>query len=136
MGLLIALIFLIQQWQLSSLQSQWTAIEPKVKELDLQQQQIKKFRPWFDESFRSLTILRRLTEAFPEDGVVSARTLEIREPSAVICSGVARNNAALLKWLDQLNGIKEISNVNVQVHGQAPLQFTCNFQWEGGNNGN
>src|SRR5207244_9408105 len=76
---LIAGAFVIQQWQLSRLRSQWSAIAPKVTELDNLQQQIRKFRPWFDDSLRSLSILRRLTEAFPEDGVVSIKTLEIRE---------------------------------------------------------
>ena len=45
------------------------------------QQQIRKFRPWFDDSFRNLTILRKITEAFPEEGDVTAKTLEIRDLS-------------------------------------------------------
>lgn len=137
-ALLIALAFLIQQWQLSRLQSKWTAMRPTVDELDHLQQQIKRFRPWFDDSFRSLSILRKLTEAFPEDGVVSARTLEIRGVSSVTCSGVARDQQAFLKMLDQLRATREIGNVNVdQVRGQQPMQFTFNFLWrEGGANAN
>src|SRR5207237_3284980 len=67
-ALLVAGAFLVQQWQLSNLRSQWTAMSPTVTELDDLQQQIRKFRPWFDESFRNLSILRKVTEAFPEDG--------------------------------------------------------------------
>src|SRR5262249_44815020 len=70
--------FAVQQWQLSRLQGLWTAMEPKVKELESLQQQIRKYRPWFDNSFQNLSILRKLTEAFPEDGAVSAKTVEIR----------------------------------------------------------
>jgi hypothetical protein len=136
--LLVGGAFAIQQWQLSRLRTRWARMEPKVRELDEMQQQIKRFRPWFDESVRSLTILRKLTEAFPEDGVVSAKTVEIRELSSVTCSGAARDNQALLKMLDQLRATKEVSNLKVdQIRGKTPLQFTFNFHWgEGGGDAN
>jgi hypothetical protein len=128
--------FLIQQWQLSRLQSKWAAMEPRVKEIEEMQQQIKRYRPWFDESCRSLSILRRVTEAFPEDGVVSAKTLEIHEPSTVTCSGVARDNQAFLKMLDQLRATRQVANLKVdQLRGKTPLQFTLNFQWSEGGRG-
>jgi len=122
--------FLAQQWQLSRYQSRWAAIGPKVKELETIQQQIKKCRPWFDESCRSLVILRKLTEAFPAEGVVSAKSVEIRDLSLVSCSGTARDTPAFLKMLDQLRRAKEIANLKVdQIRGKTPLQFTFNFQW-------
>jgi hypothetical protein len=128
--LLVGGAFGFQQWQLSRLEAQWTAMEPKVKDLEALQQKIKTFRPWFDDSFRSLTILRKLTEAFPEDGVVTAKTLEIRDLSSVTCSGVARDNQAFLKMLDRLRATKEISDLKVdQVRGKTPMQFTFNFHW-------
>ena len=128
--LLLAGVFLFQQWQLSRLQSRWSDMETKVKEIEALQFQIKKFRPWFDDSFRNLSILRRVTEAFPEDGVVSAKTLEIRERSSVTCSGVARDNQAFLKMLDQLRATREVADLKVdQVRGKTPLQFTFNFHW-------
>jgi len=131
-ALLVASLFLIQQWQLSRWRGQWSAIDRKVTELDGLQVQIKQFRPWFDESFRSLSILRRLTEAFPEDGVVAAKTVEIRDQTDVTCSGTARDSQALLKTLDQLRGAKEIFDVKVdQIRGKSPLQFTFNFHWGG-----
>ena len=136
--LLVGGAFLVQQWQLSRLQAHWALMAPKVRELEDMQQQIKRFRPWFDESVRSLTILRKITEAFPEDGVVSAKTLEIRDLSSVTCSGVARDNQALLKVLDQLRATKDIGNLKVdQIRGKTPLQFTFNFHWgEGGGDAN
>lgn len=135
--LLVTGAFLVQEWQLSRLQSRWRAMQPKVRELDAMQQRIKQFRPWFDDSFRGLSILRRVTEAFPEDGAVSAKTLEIRDLSAVSCSGVARDNPAFLKMLDQLRAARnEVNNLKVdQVRGKTPLQFTLNFQWGGGEGG-
>jgi len=127
---------LIQHWQLARLNSQWARMEKQVHELDDMQQQIRRFRPWFDESFQSLSILRRLTEAFPAEGVVSAKTVEIRESSTVTCSGVALDNQAFLKMLDQLRASKEVGEVKVdQVRGKTPLQFTLNFQWGKGGPG-
>jgi hypothetical protein len=133
-ALLVVGAFAAQQWQLSKLSSEWAKLEPRVKELDDMQQQIRKYRSWFDESFGSLAILRKVTEAFPTEGVVTAKTLEIRNQSSVTCSGTATDNQAFLKVLDQLRAAKEISNLKVdQVRGKTPLQFTFNFQWgEGG----
>jgi hypothetical protein len=131
---LLLLTFLVQGYRLSKLQSRWDTMSPRVTELEAMQQQIKKFRPWFDNSFRSLTILRKLTEAFPVDGVVTAKTLEIRNQSQVTCSGVARDNQALFKMLDQLRGTKEVADVKMeQIRGKSPLQFNFNYRWvEGG----
>ena len=47
------------------------------------QDKIKQYRPWFDESISGLSILRRLTESFPQDGSVTAKTLEIRDLNLV-----------------------------------------------------
>ena len=129
-ALIAAAPFLFQQWQLSQLRSAWATLAPQTAELDNLQQQIRRFRPWFDESRGSLSILRRLTEAFPEDGAVTAKTLEIREAANVNCSGVARDNAALLKTLDRLRATREVGEVKVdQIRGKAPLQFSFNFHW-------
>lgn len=129
-ALITAILFVSQQWQLSKLRSEWAALAPQAAELENLQQQIRRFRPWFDESRGSLSILRRLTEAFPEDGAVTAKTLEIRDLANVTCSGVARDNAALLKTLDRLRATREVGEVKVdQIRGKAPLQFSFNFHW-------
>jgi Tfp pilus assembly protein PilN len=127
---IIALAFLIQQWQLTYWNSKWLGMKTRVAELEALQQQIKRFRPWFDESFRSLSILKRLTEAFPEDGAVTAKSVEIREAAVVTCTGTARDHQALLRTLDSLRAMKEIDAVQVeQMRGQVPMQFTFNFRW-------
>jgi len=125
--------FAVQQWQLSHLRAQSNSMASTVADLEEMQQQIRKFRPWFDESFRSLSILRKVTEAFPEDGVVSAKSFEIRDMNSVTCSGIARDNGAFLRLHDQLRGTKEITDLKVdQVKGKTPMQFTFNFRWEPG----
>lgn len=111
---------------------------PKVSEVENMQQQIQRYRPWFDESFRSLAILRQLAEAFPEDGSVSAKSIETRDLATITCSGTARNSQALLKMRDQLSAARSVSEVHIdQTRGTSPLQFTFNFHWKaGGDNGN
>jgi hypothetical protein len=123
-------LFAWQQYRLSSLRSEWQQMKPKVTELDALTAQIRQFRPWYDESLTSLGILRRVTEAFPEDGVVTAKTLDIRNQSVVNVSGTARDNPALLRTLDQLRAAKEVRDVKVdQIRGKTPMQFTFNFHW-------
>ena len=132
--LCVCFAFLIQQWRISTRETEWKTMEAQVKSLETSQQQIKRFRPWFDESYRTLSILRRLTEAFPEDGSVSAKSVEIRDPAVVTCSAVARDTQAYLHLLDKLRATRGISSVNFeQVRGQSPVQFSFNFQWEGEN---
>ncbi len=130
--------FAVQQYQLSKLRSQWDGMSAKVRELDEMQTLIRRFRPWFDTTFRNLTMLRKVTEAFPEEGVVTAKSLEIRDVSAVSCSGVANDNQALLKMLEQLRASKDVRDLKVDnIRGKTPLQFTFNFHWgEGGGDGN
>ena len=127
---LVTSAFLVQQWQLVRLRSQWSKMSAKAAELDGMQQQIRQYRPWFDDSFRCLSILRQLTTAFPDDGVVSAKTVEIRDMNSVTCTGVAGDNAALLKMLSQLRAAADVSGLKVdQIRGKSPIQFTFNFHW-------
>lgn len=128
--LVVAGLFTWQQWHLSQLRDRWSGMSAKVTEIENLQTQIKRFRPWFDDSYGTLSILRRVTEAFPEDGSVSAKSIEIRDLSVVTCSGTARDNTALLKTLDRLRATREIGEVKVdQIRGKSPLQFTFNFRW-------
>jgi hypothetical protein len=130
-GMVLLLGFLVQQVQLWRWQSKWKAVSSRVYELEDMQSQIRRYRPWFDESIRSLSILKRLTEAFPEDGAVSAKTVEMRDSSQVTCHGTARDRQALLRVLEKLGGGEEVNNVKVeQIRGKTPLEFTFSFQWK------
>jgi hypothetical protein len=126
-------LFLFQQIELIALRSQWARMSAKVTELDGLQQQIRQYRPWFDDSFRSLSILKQLTLAFPEDGVVTAKTVEIHEGNVVTCSGTAQNNAALLRTLNQLRSAEGVTELKVeQIRGKSPVQFTFDFHFGNG----
>lgn len=140
-GGVVALVvgaFLIQQIILWRYQSRWAAIKTQVQELETTQTKIKQYRPWFDESGRSLSILKQLTQAFPEDGVVTAKTVEIREPNLVTCTGTAKDNASLLGMLDRLRKAGNVADLKVnRIQGKSPMQFTFDFRWvEGGAHAN
>ena len=130
---LVGGLFLFQEVQLLWLRSRWSAMSARVTELDGIQQQIQKYRPWFDDSFRSLSILRQLTKAFPENGAVTAKSVEIRDGNVVTCSGTASDNAALLRMLSQLRAADGVTDLKVdQIRGKSPMQFTFDFHWNQG----
>jgi hypothetical protein len=135
---LVVLAFLIQQIVLWRYQSRWDGMKAKVAALESTQGKIKQFRPWFDESVRSLSILRQLTQAFPEDGMVTAKTVEIRDANVVTCTGTAKDNASLLRTLDKLRQAGNVADLKVnRIQGKTPLQFTFDFRWvEGGAHAN
>jgi hypothetical protein len=132
--LIVGAMFGFQQWQLMRLGSQWNVMAVRVKELEKVTEQIHQFRPWYDESARALVILRQLTQAFPETGVVTAKTVEIRELNAVTCTGVARDNQELAKTMDRLSATAGISEFHRgPIRGKSPIQFTFDYRWsEGG----
>jgi hypothetical protein len=126
-------LFFVQQIQLWRLHSQWSAMEVKVAELQGVQDRIRQFQPWYDGTFRDLAILRQLSVAFPEDGIVTAKSIEIQNNNTVSCSGTAQNNAALLATLGRLSGAEGVSNLKVDlIHGKSPMQFTFDFQYGNG----
>lgn len=130
---LIALIcaFAWQEYEAWRLRDQWLRIKPQVDELDGLQARIREFRPWHDASYRVLRILRLVTDVFPENGTVTAKSFEIRNQSAVTVTGITRDNTALLTSLDKLRQRPEISNLKIeQIRGKSPAQFTFTFHVE------
>lgn len=129
-------MFIWQESQLLYWRGQSKRIEPRVKVVEAAENQIKTYRPWFDESAPALRILRQLTEAFPETGVVTAKTIQVRNLSEVTCSGVARDNQSYRRMLDQLGAAKCVVT-DQSLRGQSPsMQFTFTLRWEGDANGN
>jgi hypothetical protein len=137
-ALIVVGLFGYQQVQLLWLRSQWLRMSAKVQDLEGLQKQIGQYRPWFDESYQSLSILKQVTMAFPEDGVVTAKTIDIRDGNAVNCSGNARDQAAFLKMCAQLRAADHVRELKVDsIRGKTPMQFTFAFKWnEGGGHEN
>lgn len=121
-----------QEYRLWSLRSEWGAMAVQVKDLEAIQGRVREYRPWYDTTFRNLTIMRRVVECFPENGSVTAKTFEIHSPATVSVTGTARDNASLLRTLDQLRQAKEIQGLKIeQIRGKTPAQFTFTFRWVG-----
>ncbi len=132
-AVVVALLFLFQQIELWHYRSQWSQMSAKVSDLQHVQDQIQQFRPWYDETYRSLAILRKLTLAFPEDGSVTAKSIEIRDGNQINLSGTARDNSALLAMQARLRAADGVSELKVdQIRGKAPIQFTFDFQYGNG----
>lgn len=133
-------LFLFQQIELMHFRSQWNAMSAKVADLSALQDKVQRYRPWSDDSFPALTILREMTTAFPDTGVVTAKSIEIHNGNVVSCSGIASDSGALLHMLAQLRATAGVSDVTVeQIRGKSPMQFTFDFQWSengGAQNGN
>jgi hypothetical protein len=132
-GTLVGLFFLIQQIQLSLLESRWAGLSGKVRELDRIQQDLRQFRPWTPQSARGLAILEALTTAFPENGSVTAKVIEIRESGEVVCSGTATDSPAFLAMTARLSALPGVTKVHHdQSRGASPMQFNLTFVWNGG----
>ena len=127
-------LFFYQEVRLWSAQKDARQIADTVKELKGLQEQIRQYRDWYDTTFTAMTVLRALSETFPEDPLVTAKTVEIRDLHSVICTGTARNYQALLDTVKKLRAVPQVRDVNLgSTRGQAPnLQFTFTFNWNEG----
>lgn len=136
--LLIAAAFGVQEWQFHSLNKEWNSMAPKYTVLTNQMAKIRTFSPWFDQSYRALAILHKLTKAFPEEGSQAyLKSIEIRDQNLVSCSGYTRDNAAYKAIFNALNDpTNNVSGLSTEyLHGSSPQQFTLNFTWGGGKSG-
>jgi Tfp pilus assembly protein PilN len=105
----------------------------KVGELQAIQDNIRQYRSWYDGSFKNLSILRQLSLAFPEDGSVTAKNIEVRDGGTVTCSGTARDYAALLAMQAKLRTADGVRDVKLeQIRGKAPMQFVFGFNFNNG----
>jgi hypothetical protein len=133
-GLLVGGLFAYQQWQLWGLDAQWDRMAPRCKELQDLKTKISQYRPWDDEWVSGLTILRTLSQAFPKDNSVTAKTVEIGDLKTGSCTGVAKDLPALLQTKERLRRLAGIREVTLSsTRGQAPaISFTFTFTWNQG----
>ena len=126
-------LFGFQQIQLWHYRSEWARMGAKVGELHSIQNNIHQYRSWYDGSCKHLSILRQLTLAFPEDGSVTAKNIEVRDGTTVTCSGTALDYAAVLAVESKLSALPGVSGVHhEQSRGKAPMQFVFGFTFNNG----
>ncbi|MDB6055177.1 MAG: hypothetical protein JWN25_2700 [Verrucomicrobiales bacterium] len=130
-ALLLIGMFGYQQYQLTQLRAEWAGMKKNVDQYDALQGEMRKYRPWFSSTSPNLTILARMSEAFPEAGSVSAKTVDIRNSANVSCSGVATDKNSLYKTLAALRALNQIDSLALDSlkGSKAPVQFTFNFHW-------
>ncbi len=129
--LLPALTFFIRSRIESSLDAEWAGMRRTVTDLESLQQRIRQFRPWFEPAPQSLQIVEGLATAFPDQGDVWAKSVQVMEGTKVTCTGFARNQSALLAWFDRLRSRKDVTGLQVQqVRGENPIQFSITYKWE------
>jgi hypothetical protein len=128
--LVVIALFGYQQWQLSRLQARWDKMSAEVQELKNIDEQIAKYRPWFDTSFHYLKVLKYVTQAFPETGSVTAKSIEIRDWNTVSLSGTAQNNTVIIDTNHKLGALKGVTELlPSRVQGKPPaIQFTFDFK--------
>jgi hypothetical protein len=128
-------LLLYQEVQLYTLGHQWSKMSAKVNELQGIQDQIQQFQPWAPGTYRNLAILRVLSLAFPQNGVVTAKVISTRDDGTVNCSGNAQDNAALLAVQSSLSALPGISDVHLEQSrgNKPPIQFVFSFKYN--NNG-
>ena len=132
-ALLVLCVFGYQQAMLWHLRSQWSHMAAKVGELEKVQDNIRQYASWYDGTFRNLAVLRELSLAFPQDGAVTAKNIQIHDGGVVTCSGTARDYAALLAMQASLRAAAGVTDVKLQqVRGKAPMQFVFAFNFNHG----
>ena len=76
-------------------------------------------RPWYDRRASYLDCMKELTLAFPEEGVIWTTSLATQEDMAVVFSGKAVSESAVLDVLDRLKANPRLSDVKPLYLRQA-----------------
>lgn len=125
--------FTYQYFRLTSLETRWEAIEPAVTEVEALQQQIRQYRLWFDSDVQSLRIMKDLAAAFPEEGSVWIKTLEISDLSEVHCTGYTQGEGELRAMEERLReNARVVALHEKDIRGDSPVQFALSFYWDEG----
>lgn len=130
----VAGLFFYQQVQLTAWSARLNKLEPEAKVVRDARKQMLNYEPWFDETYSGLRIIKTITEKFPESGVVSAKSLQIRNLTDVTCTGIAQDNREYFAMITRLRGAQGITNINNgPMIGNPPnVQFSFTLQWMGG----
>jgi len=141
--LLPLILFSIRSRIENSLSTEWDSMKNNVAELDVLQQKLRQFRPWFEPAPQKLRALETLISAFPERGEIWTRAIQITNftekngvaaPGGalkVTVSGFARSSAILQGLQDRLPKQPGVSLLRLQqIRGNNPIQFSLTFRWE------
>ena len=121
--------FIVRSEQESRLGKRWAAMQGDVADLDALQTAIRRFRPWFEPAPQNLQLLEALFAAFPEQGDVWAKSIQIKTGTVAV-TGFSRTRPAILALTDRLRALPGVSGVQTQqIRGENPIQFTLIYKW-------
>lgn len=129
--LLVSTAGYMQHSRLTSLETEWSAMEPRVMAVKAIQEDVRRYRSWYDTSVPTLAMASTIAQAFPEDGTVWVKALQIKDRVTVTCTGSAKSRADWMAVLERLRTSEGVANVQViRAAGEAPFEFTMTLQWE------
>lgn len=123
-----------QEYRRWNLRTEWAGMQAQVTQLEGVQARIREFRPWYDTSFQGLTTLKKITECFPDNNSVTAKSIEVHG-NLITISGSARDKAALLRAIEQIRKLREVTDQKteqIRTPANGPAQFTFTFRWNSG----
>lgn len=138
-GVLVAAVVLIicgvfgyQQFNLMRLRKEYKGMGAQLKEIKKFEDQIKSFQSWSASTLPSLTILKIVTDSFPDNGTLAAaKNVVIHDLSSVSCVGQCQSFPTLLAIMDRVrtnSGVSDVRQINYQAN-KTPNQFTFEFRW-------
>jgi len=125
------LVLFIRHEYENHLENEWNSMKKNVAELDALQQKIRQFRPWFEPAPQVLQVIENVVAAFPEQGDVWAKSLQVTDGNKVTCTGFARNQAVLLALLERMRAMPGVTDLQRgPMRGDNPVQFSFTCKWE------
>ena len=104
----LLLLLSARKWKAAS-RRDGTDMSTEVAELDGIQQKIHQFRPWFEPAPAGAPTHGKPGPAFPDQGDVWAKSIQVAEGHKVTCTGFARTQPALMTLLGHLRARPDIT---------------------------
>ena len=123
-AIIVAATVLVLDWRSDRLEAATMKAELNAMSADLTEARdvvakVTFARPWYDRRASYLDCMKELTLAFPEEGVIWTTSLATQEDMAVVFSGKAVSESAVLDVLDRLKANPRLSDVKPLYLRQA-----------------
>jgi Tfp pilus assembly protein PilN len=108
--------------------------QPQVEKLETIRVATSRMSPWVRANPEMLMTLKRIIDAFPDEGTVWLERLDIRASNEVFLTGSARNTTAwysVQEKLSKTSGVEKFRMQQLRVGEKgAGLQFSVTFVWD------
>jgi len=134
---LAALLSLFLDWkagqqELTETMGRLEAMGPEIEKAKSVIERTSLARSWYDTTPRVLECLRRLTQAFPEEGTIWTTSIALRAGGQGVLSGKSVEKSAVLDVVDRMNSAGGFSDVKLlfmreAAAGSREVSFTISF---------